>query len=107
MDTLSFDEVIALLKETPSMARTLRYITKRGCWLYPPFHGRPVDELLPHMRELQRACFNCGEDRPIYQGTCWGNMSCEIWVCSECAPEVQGKLIELREAAAQSSEEET
>ena len=98
MDTLSFDEVIALLKEMPSRARTLRYIIKRGCRPYPTLWDRRDFDALPHMKEHQRSCFNCGEDRPEYLGCCWGNNSCHIWVCQECAPEVQQMVAEHREA---------
>ena len=89
MAAMTFDEVIELLKRPPSMERTLFYTKNRGCWPYRPHGGRAPEALLPHVREHQRACFNCGENKPEYQGTCWGNMICEIWVCADCAPMVR------------------
>ena len=94
--TMTLDEVIALLKEPPSTERTLLYIENRGCWDYRPYRGQNIDDLPPHMKDLQRSCFNCGHQEPEYAGTCWGNMSCEIWVCANCAPQVQEAKNERR-----------
>ena len=96
MSTLSFEEVIALLNEPTSMDRTVTYITKRGCWAYRPMGGRPAEDLLEHVKEHQRACFNCDENETEYTGTCWGNMICEIWVCHKCAPTVQRAIEKAR-----------
>lgn len=94
MATMTFDEVIELLREPPGIERTRTYILKRGCWPYQPHGGRDPAELAPHVRERERNCFNCGEGRPQYPGECWGNTMCEIWVCGQCAPEVRDQTAE-------------
>ena len=89
MDRMSMEEVIALLQEPPTIERAVRYVTQRGRRAYKPMGGRPAEELMDHVKEHTRLCFCCGEKRPEYLGTCWGNFNCEIWVCQKCAPTVQ------------------
>lgn len=92
MPTMTFDEVIELLKQPPSIDRTLTYIERRRCWSYRPFNGESIDALPEHMRDIERACFNCGQKQPEHAGICWGNTVCQIWVCEHCAPRVQDGL---------------
>lgn len=91
-DTLTFDQVIALLNRPPDILRTLEYISLRGCHAYAPFGGRPAKDLQPWVREHQRHCFNCDQPQPEHEGTCWGNAICEIWTCSACTPIVREAL---------------
>lgn len=98
MDTMTMEEIIALLQEPPDIERTVKYITQRGCGTYKPMRGRQEEELMDHMKEHTRLCFNCGEKRTEYLGACWGNFSCEIWVCEQCSPIVADSVAQARAA---------
>ena len=100
-ETMTFEEIISLLNRQPEMDRTLEYIQKRHCRSYRPFGGQPEETLLPWVKEHKRKCFNCDHERPEHAGRCWGNASCEIWVCSQCAPMVEEALQQARENAEQ------
>ena len=91
-DTLTFEEVLDLVNRPPSLARTLDYITRRGCWPERPFPKFAPEELADHVKALECVCFACGNRRPEWAGTCYGNSSCQIWVCAECAPLVKDSL---------------
>ena len=92
MDNLSFEDLIALLNSPPAMARTLRYIKERSCRAYPAFSNKYTKHMPAHVLEHDRNCFNCGQDAPEHLGKCWGNNSCEIWVCATCVPQVDEAL---------------
>ena len=92
MDNLSFEDLITLLNSPPEKARTLRYIKERGCRAYPPFSGRYTKHMPAHVLEHTRNCFNCGQNAQENLGKCYGNNSCEIWICAACVPEVENAL---------------
>ena len=100
MATMTFDEIIDLLQQPPNLERTLLYIEKRRCWPYRPLSGRAIDDLPEHVKQHKRACFNCGRKQPEHAGLCWGNMSCEIWVCQDCVPTIQKASEETKLQAA-------
>ena len=92
MEPLTFDEIIALLKSPPALERTITYVQRRRCFPYRPFNGRTPYKLATHLLEHRRKCFNCGLHEVEHAGTCWGNCSCEIWVCANCVADVRQTL---------------
>ena len=98
-DDMTMEELTALLSEPPSTDRTLRYVTRWGCRPYRPFRHMKIEEISEHMRSHTRRCFNCGEQRTEYIGVCWGNASCETWVCAQCAPVLNEALQNAAAAA--------
>ena len=105
-DTMTFDEISALLARPADLERTVEYVRRRRCRPYPPFGGKPQEELLPGIREHERQCFTCNEHKPEHQGTCWGNASCEIWNCQDCVPRVLWAVARAEEAEQAQQEQE-
>ena len=89
---MTFEEVHDLLNNRPpALARTVEYITRRGCRAERPFPWWEGVEPA-HVKGIEATCFNCGARQPEWKGNCYGNASCQIWVCSDCAPVVSSAL---------------
>ena len=81
---MKWDELNELLNAPAGLDRTLTYIQQRHCVPYRPGVG---------YEDHNRLCFNCQDVTLEGNGLCYGNGSCEIWVCKDCSFEVKDGLL--------------